>query len=44
LTKAALKAADPAEAMTAGTDPSWCTEARTRGSTGVPMQILLGRY
>ena len=44
LTKAALKAADPAETITAGTDPASCTVARTSGSTGVPMQIMLGRY
>ena len=44
LTKAALKGADPAETIVAGTDPASCTVLSTSGSTGMPMQIMLGRY
>lgn len=44
LTKATLKGAEPADTFAAGTDPASCTVLSTSGSTGIPMQIVLGRY
>ena len=44
LTKAEMKGADPHETIAAGTDPASCRAEFTSGSTGIPLQILLGRY
>jgi phenylacetate-CoA ligase len=44
LSKAILKAADPAETIAVGTDRASCTVDATSGSTGVPMQITFGRH
>ncbi|MEI7861175.1 MAG: hypothetical protein WCJ21_01030 [Planctomycetota bacterium] len=44
LTKAELKRADPQETIASGTDPASCRVECTSGSTGIPLQILLGRY
>lgn len=44
LTKAALKAAAGGAVIAAGVDPAACRFASTSGSTGVPLQIPLGRY
>ena len=44
LTKAALQAARSGEAVARGMDRTTCTVASTSGSTGMPMQIVLGPF
>lgn len=44
LTKGALKGAARCEAIAAGVDPVSCEVASTSGSTGAPLQIVLGRF
>jgi len=44
LTKEALKGARIGEDLARGVDRSTCTVAHTSGSTGIPIQILVGPY
>lgn len=44
LTKAMLKRARPDETIARGTDRGKCSIEHTSGSTGVPLEIVLGRF
>ena len=44
LTKAALQAARGGETVARGIDPATCKVVFTSGSTGAPLQIVLGRF
>lgn len=44
LSKTALREAARGEAMARGVDPATCQVVSTSGSTGMPLQIVLGRF
>jgi len=44
LTKSRLRATPPEDAVAAGTDLAQCTTVSTSGSTGMPLQLRLGRF